>query len=369
MSRSGSVYFRTRNMSRFGRTLLTSLITVVSVAVAVSLFVVWRAVDDPPRSPAGIKRLSDGIFVADDEIGFRVRPNLSVVREINGRRTAVNTGPMGERTDGSTVEDVSSVGILTFGGSQSFGSGVVYRDTFSAQLAERLGISEKNFSQPSQGTVASLLLMRRHANLLPKLYLYGLWVDHIERNVKRCVEMNSPLCLERPIVVANRNGRFVLRPPGQTQRKMDLVADWFLTYSADRDDHSIFRDIYWAGVALSTEIEKFFRDQSIAPQFKERATIHLLKEMANLAAANEGKLIVIYITGYDQPRPSVPAPRAISAAVKSAGGLFVDMTADFNRLRDQGEKIGIPGDGHLAPRSHEAIANAVIARLDSVGRK
>ena len=112
MSRSGSVYFRTRNMSRFGRTLLTSLITVVSVAVAVSLFVVWRAVDDPPRSPAGIKRLSDGIFVADDEIGFRVRPNLSVVREINGRRTAVNTGPMGERTDGSTVEDVSSVGEL-----------------------------------------------------------------------------------------------------------------------------------------------------------------------------------------------------------------------------------------------------------------
>ena len=180
--------------------------------------------------------------------------------------------------------------------------------------------------------------------------------------------MVSPLCLERPTMVANSNGDPVLRLPRQARRNLEGVADWFLTMGADRDDHSLLRDIYWTGVAIEMKVRKFVSFPSITPAFKERATVFLLKEMAGLAVENGGQLVVIYIPAYDNASPSVASPTTYSHVVEEAGGVFVDMAGVFNRMRERGKKIGIPGDGHMASGAHEAIAETIFARLGGTGR-
>jgi hypothetical protein len=84
--------------------------------------------------------------------------------------------------------------------------------------------------------------------------------------------------------------------------------------------------------------------------------------MKQTADSIHAPLIVVWIPVYFYPEINDLLPR-LAAVIKDTGILLVDMAPRFREMQREGAVIAIPGNGHMTPAAHQAVAAAVAKLL------
>ena len=166
-----------------------------------------------PRSD--LRMEGDWPFQRDDEIGFVAVKNGRTLRRhlTSGLRYHLFTDARGARVNAPGDQTPPRVDLLTIGCSFTWGHGLENEETFTEGLRRRLGVTAANFAMGSYGTVHSLLLLRRHLDLRPRVVVYGFIDDHLRRNLAPCAPSYAPYCLPVAHVGFAGQGTPTIRPP------------------------------------------------------------------------------------------------------------------------------------------------------------
>lgn len=237
--------------------------------------------------------------------------------------------------------------IVAIGCSQTYGAGVRPDQAFPAVLAGRSGASFVNLAVPSYGGAGSLAMLERYATLRPKVVLYGLWAEHRTRNVTPCVETLTPLCLQRPTIERTTDD-YRLVPPGNGAN-MELTRRWVALAGGSYLDR-----MQAAAMTLGDAISRPSASK-VSPAAVEA---FVLRRMAADVREQGARLIVVYIPDYTRGWP--PTPPEYAELARREGFTFIDTT---DALRTLGDRVGVPGDGHLSADAHAIIATVISASL------
>ena len=177
------------------------LIFIFSLILGIGLFVVCGAFMYPPRHTVPLEHIlyEDSAFIPDQQTGYRYRPNYQKIKHdkamVDGLEVEIITpvfqDHLGARVSGPDTLLPEKVDIFSIGGSITWGQGVRQEETFSAVFAQLMGNTERNFAISGVGGVSSYFQMKKNINLNPKWILYGFFEDHLNRNLRYCVNSVS----------------------------------------------------------------------------------------------------------------------------------------------------------------------------------
>ena len=339
----------------------------------------WLASRNPPRqtNPNTAEYFSEDVFplIADSELGVWNRPNHHFMKETrlpNGTTltTEVWFDRFGARVPGPGLETPDRVDIVIVGESNTWGQGMPCDDTYAAVLGKRLGLSVANFGLIASSGVQDLLIVRRFISKRPRFIVYGLWEEHFSSNIRRCPNIDSPVCLSRPFVREDRRGRHSITLPVGAVRNLREYLRWYRE-TIHGGQHSLWRDMVWKSrVLIRAAFEKHLepaRRRSVpwpvlasGPNWPRvmGATNFVISEMKQLADSVKATLVIVYLPFYFSDTIS-PAPRELVAHCANIGATFVSMDALWSQCKAQGTEFVIPAEGHLNARGHRDIAEAL----------
>jgi len=333
-------------------------ISALSAIAGVAILLTYDAYRHPISWVSATQYLSgESLFVPDRELGFIVRPNLNAPSENPSR--SYFTNDRSARVAAAGMATPARVDFITIGDSQTLGDGVASDDTFTGALARSTGLAGLNFGMSGYGSVGSLLLMRRVLDLKPKFVVYGFWEDHLNRNVRPCLESGMPFCTPRPVVAFDPLGPSI-RLPDDPAAGLARARLWYghggppfikdLTAAAARNWNALL-GLLSAGDAMGT----------VADSAKIEAAIFVLNQMKESAEASGARLVVVWLPLYFTEIND--APSWLSAFCRDAGIALVDMGPRLREFRRDGTVIAIPGNGHITADVHRAIAREIANSL------
>ena len=350
------------------------LIFIFSLILGIGLFVVYSAFMDPPRHTVSLERIvyKDTAFIPDQQTGYRFRPNYQKIKRYKGVVdgsefeiiTPVFQDHLGARVSGPDTLLPEKVDIFSIGGSITWGQGVRQEETFSAVFAQLMGNTERNFAISGVGGVSSYFQMKKNINLNPKWILYGFFEDHLNRNLRYCVNSGLLPCTPTPHVVldSEKSPHFSLAENAEEQ--FEILRNYLRTMHMDNGVTLGWRDLIWSFKRMLLSIDIFFHPEAYngaTEQQKMEAAIFVHGEMARVAKEHGAGLIIVYIPSYSGEINYASA--RLVEAVKKSGSIFVDTSAVLIGLRDSGESIFIKGDGHLSVEAHKVIAKVIFEKL------
>ena len=350
------------------------LIFIFSLILGIGLFVVYSAFMDPPRHTVSLERIvyKDTAFIPDQQTGYRFRPNYQKIKRYKGVVdgsefeiiTPVFQDHLGARVSGPDTLLPEKVDIFSIGGSITWGQGVRQEETFSAVFAQLMGNTERNFAISGVGGVSSYFQMKKNINLNPKWILYGFFEDHLNRNLRYCVNSGLLPCTPTPHVVldSEKSPHFSLAENAEEQ--FEILRNYLRTMHMDNGVTLGWRDLIWSFKRMLLSIDIFFHPEAYngaTEQQKMEAAIFVHGEMARVAKEHGAGLIIVYIPSYSGEINYASA--RLVEAVKKSGSIFVDTSAALIGLRDSGEPIFIKGDGHLSVEAHKVIAKVIFEKL------
>ena len=350
------------------------LIFIFSLILGIGLFVVYSAFMDPPRHTVPLERVvyEDTAFIPDQQTGYRFRPNYQKIKRYKGVVdgsefeiiTPVFQDHLGARVSGPDTLLPEKVDILSIGGSNTWGQGVRQEETFSAVFAQLMGNTERNFAISGVGGVPSYFQMKKNINLNPKWILYGFFEDHLNRNLRYCVNSGLLPCTPTPHVVldSEKSPHFSLAENAEEQ--FEILRNYLRTMHMDNGVTLGWRDLIWSFKRMLLSIDIFFHPEAYngaTEQQKMEAAIFVHGEMARVAKEHGAGLIIVYIPS-NSGEINYASARLVEA-VKKSGSIFVDTSAALIGLRDSGEPIFIKGDGHLSVEAHKVIAKVIFEKL------
>ena len=350
------------------------LIFIFSLILGIGLFVVYSAFMDPPRHTVPLERIvyEDTAFIPDQQTGYRFRPNYQKIKRYKGVVdgsefeiiTPVFQDHLGARVSGPDTLLPEKVDILSIGGSNTWGQGVRQEETFSAVFAQLMGNTERNFAISGVGGVPSYFQMKKNINLNPKWILYGFFEDHLNRNLRYCVNSGLLPCTPTPYVVldSEKSPHFSLAENAEEQ--FEILRNYLRTMHMDNGVTLGWRDLIWSFKRMLLSIDIFFHPEAYngaTEQQKMEAAIFVHGEMARVAKEHGAGLIIVYIPS-NSGEINYASARLVEA-VKKSGSIFVDTSAALIGLRDSGEPIFIKGDGHLSVEAHKVIAKVIFEKL------
>jgi hypothetical protein len=341
------------------------LAATVCAAMLVGFFYLRARWDPFPRS--ALRFEGDWPFQRDDEIGFVAVPNGRTVRRdpASGLSHGLYTDHLGARVNAPGERTPARVHLLTVG--CSFAQGVVNEDTFTERLRRRLGIAVANFAMGSYGTVHSLLVLRRHLDLEPRVIVYAMIEDHLRRNVHPCAPSYAPYCTPVAHVALTADGTPIVRPPRWELFSPELNRRFYEEITMS--DGFSFRDVVWRarldllGVRESRRIDAVDDEATRAASFR-----WLMGGLAEAARPAGARLLVVYIPSLP-PGQAAPPPAAVGAAVSAHGAILVDITPGVvaHHARPGSPSLVLGDDPHPSPAAHALIADE-IARVIEGGR-
>ena len=350
------------------------LIFIFSLILGIGLFVVYSAFMDPPRHTVPLERVvyEDTAFIPDQQTGYRFRPNYQKIKRykvvVDGSEfeiiTPVFQDHLGARVSGPDTLLPEKVDILSIGGSNTWGQGVRQEETFSAVFAQLMGNTERNFAISGVGGVPSYFQMKKNINLNPKWILYGFFEDHLNRNLRYCVNSGLLPCTPTPHVVldSEKSPHFSLAENAEEQ--FEILRNYLRTMHMDNGVTLGWRDLIWSFKRMLLSIDIFFHPEAYngaTEQQKMEAAIFVHGKMARVAKEHGAGLIIVYIPS-NSGEINYASARLVEA-VKKSGSIFVDTSAALIGLRDSGEPIFIKGDGHLSVEAHKVIAKVIFEKL------
>lgn len=335
-----------------------SAIILVSLAVSIGGILLYDS-SQHPISWAAVPIYISGqsMFQPDSEVGYVARPNLVVAND--NPALSYYTNGRSARVAGPNIPVPANIDVVSVGCSQTMGQGVASDDTFTGVLQREFGLTGQNFGMSGYGGVGSLLLLRRALDLKPRTIIYGFWEDHLNRNVRACLESGMPFCTPRPIISTDASG-FRIELPEDPFAAMASARRWY-----GHGGPTIFKDMAASAARNWTRLKAVIHDGSTEKEpswaAKVDASIFVLKAMKAAADSVGAKLIVVYIPG------SQALPAKIHDYVRSAGIYLVDMGPTLERMKRAGVPTQIPNDGHMTAAVHRAIAEEVAKIVRGVG--
>lgn len=317
------------------------------------------------RARARFDAFSSGapLVVPDPRIGY-VSPADSTTRRRHrdGLEYVYHRDGRGARVAAPAAPTPHEVDVVFVGGSFTLGRGVEHEQTFAARAAGAWGVSMANLGTGAYGTVQSLLLLERHADLSPRLVVYGFIGDHVRRNLSRCAPSLLPFCTHVPHVDFDAAGAPFVRFPGP-----GADADW----RRNERFRAASRASPFGGASLATGFEILWQgarrrlDGAPPPAFgdpaKRRASMAFaLRRMHAVASGMGARLAVAFIPDLRSPDPGAEEPPEELIAALGDGIELVDVS---RRLRDwRGPPVALP-DGHPSAAGHRAVAEALVEQL------
>jgi hypothetical protein len=287
-----------------------------------------------------------------------VRPDLAAVSD--SPALSYYTNGRGARTNGPGVAAPDKVDFITIGDSQTVGYGVASDETYTSDLARETNLVGLNFGVSGFGGVGSLLVLRRELDLAPKFVVYGFWEDHLNRNVRPCLESGTPFCIPRPSVTNGPSGPSI-RLPEDPVSALTRAKLWF------GDGKPPFVKDFLASAVrnwafLAAKFDRARAPEGVSDEDKIEAQAYVLQQMKHTADSIHAPLIVVWIPVYFYPEIN-DLPLRLAAVIKDTGILLVDMAPRFREMQREGAVIAIPGNEHMTPAAHQAVAAAVAKLL------
>lgn len=355
---------------------LSAALCLLAAGAGLAAFV-WTRVETHVRRAASTEFLDPALnptapvpFIENDrDLGYRPVPGVHYLkRDPSGVVTEIATDTRGFRVDGPGRVGPAAAEILVVGCSQSWGQGVDNSATYAARLSRELGVSVANASVPGYSTVQSLLMAERHADLRPRLIVYGFYADHLFRNFER----QSP----RPSVARDADGWRIVPSEYRTHPALDRLADalvglygWFgVPREFSRGPvETEARNAYRAALRRLGAAEAEWSPAG-RPTFDEwQTTLEAarvpLEAMTALANRLSARLVVVWIPFSDPP--ITPFPPELAAFLSERGAIVVDahpLLSPYFGTPRLGE-ILVPNDWHLGERGHALVAQAITQAL------
>jgi hypothetical protein len=339
------------------------LATAGCVAVLAGFFYVRARWDPFPRS--ALRFEGDWPFERDDEIGFvAVRNGRTLRRDpASGLTHTLFTDHRGARVRDPGDRTPARVDLLTIG--CSFAQGVVNADTFTERLRRQRGLAVANFAMGSYGTVHSLLVLRRHLDLRPRVIAYAMIEDHLHRNVRPCAPSYAPYCTPVAHVALAPDGTPTLRPPRWELFSPQLNRRFYEEITMS--DGFSYRDVIWRarldllGVRESRRIAAADDAATRAASFR-----WLMEGMADAARRAGARLLVVYIPSLRRGETAPPPPEVAAAVFAQGDATLVDLApAVLAHHREPGAASLVLGDDpHPSPAAHALIADAIGRVID-----
>ena len=143
-------------------------------------------------------RATDGMFIADKELLFKIRPNYDAVvdhPDYHVRvKTHLNLDAIGFR-GGSTGGPAWAVAV---GDSFTFGVGVEQEYTWVYLLAKALGREIVNLGIPAQGPAQYTRVLKRYAlPIRPKVVFYGFYFNDLDSANRFYRQQRTPIPVSR----------------------------------------------------------------------------------------------------------------------------------------------------------------------------
>lgn len=346
--------------------LLLRSIVVSLVLMAVSAAGVGACLLATSRARTRLDTFSFGapLVVPDPQIGY-VSPADSTTRRRHrdGLEYTYYRDGRGARVAAPGSPTPHEVAVLFLGGSFTIGHGVEHEETFAARAAEAWGVSMANLGTGAYGTVQSLLLLERYAELSPRLVVYGFIGEHVRRNLSPCAPSLLPFCTHVPHVDFDSEGAPYVRFPDP-----DAEADW----QRNERFRAAATASPWGRASLATGFEILWQrarrrlerrppPPSGDPEKRRASLAFLLRRMHAAAAGMGARLAVAFIPDLRAPHPGADAPPDELVAALDEGIELVDVS---RRLRGwRGPPLTLPGDGHPSAAGHRAIAQALVQQL------
>ena len=334
-------------------------------------------------NPNGTDYFSKDSFplVSDSELGVWNRPNHHFIKQtVMGSDeklvTKVWFDSRGIRVQENNPNILDQVDILVTGESNTWGQGVAYENTYAAFLGVKLGLSVANLGLIGSNGVQSLLLVRRYAHLQPKLIVYSFWEEHFSSNIRRCPNIDSPVCLVRPIIKGFASNCLRISFPRGVERALRDYLNWYRDTALGKD-MPLLNSWYWRlRIAVRGLAERYFdtltRGSSNWKVAKNNpswnnllnASLYILSEVKVSADSIGAKTIIVYMPIFFMDI-MYPPPIELREHVENLGAIFVDMEPIWRNHKNNGKKFYFEKDMHLNHIGHSDVANAIALALNN----
>jgi len=311
----------------------------------------------------------DPLMRGDPELGFAAAPHAASVRSHPraGQAYTVFTDSRGARVSRPGATTAAPVDVLALGCSYTWGHGVEMEQTYAERLGRRLGVTTANLAFAAYGTTQALLLLRRHADLRPRVVIYGLLLDQLRRNVMPCAPAYGPACLPAPYVDFDPGGRPFRHPPrSELHPFYERFAVSFVGADRLRPRHVL--------LAAQADLQRLRYGRRLSPERgpdeRRAALVLLLRELRDTADALGAPLLVVHLPRLEPGTTPFPSPALQEALrlVEGPGLHFLDLApvVAAHYAEPDAPLLRFELDGHPNPRAHQLFADAiepVLARL------
>jgi hypothetical protein len=354
------------------------VLVAIPLAAAVLALGVYGVVVTRPYLALDVRQTGDDDLAFDPELGFVRPPHASTRRTQTGVDYTIHTDRLGARVDAPGVETPNRVDLMTVGCSFSEGHGMANEQTYTSLVGRELGLTVANFAVGSYSGVQAALSLDRHADLHPRVVVYGLIEDHLRRNLDPCAPNFFPNCLQVPIVAGLEARAPVVTRVGPSGFDGLELTDALMKL---RDDPSLVRRA-WLGVRTAWHEYRDWRSRPVVAAQASmtddngiRGEAYAIRRMARSAQAMGATLVVLHVgrldglPADDPSRGWKPLPAALRAAIPPEV-VFIDAVpavAAFVR-EHPGERLTLTDrDDHPNARAHALFAQLIAATLRERG--
>jgi hypothetical protein len=356
---------RSSGMAR-GR-IVTAFFWVCILSVPVATFVIaigrlsyWTI----PALPAHIE--GGPLLSYDPEVGFVAPPNASIRWtgfDAGGKTTVqfqVHTDRRGARVANRGEQNPSPADIVIVGDSFAWGYGVEGHETFAFQTIGALGGSGANLAFASYGTTQSLLLLRRHRDLSPRLVIFPLTIDHLWRNVSPCARSAYPFCLDYAHVAWDARGQPHIAPP-----RSDGVARLHRQMRAEQRGLDPATWLVHGLDVIVAQLRYRAANATASDRDKQNAALEfLIPKIASTARDMKATLLIVFLP--DQSM--APSPETLSRSAQRFGYRFLDLSEAYGKLEAAARAtLYLPNDGHPSAAGHALIARELASYIRREG--
>jgi hypothetical protein len=310
------------------------VLVAIPLSVAVAAAAWYGHVVTRPFMTLDVRQYGDNDLAFDRGIGFVRPPHATTRRTQPGIDYTIHTDRLGARVNAAGVETPARVTILTVGCSFSEGHGMANESTYTERLGRVFRVPVANFAVGSYSGVQSLLSLRRHASLAPKVVVYGLIEDHLRRDLDPCAPSFFPACLHVPTVGGFDRGEPAIVPVDATGLAGVELSDALMKLR----DHPGMIDRTVLGLRAAWHDFHDWRDPAVVAAQAQmsdanqlRGEQFVLQQMARDADAMGATLVVLYmgrldgLPADDPSRGWRPLPPALVASLPPRV-VFIDST-------------------------------------------
>lgn len=242
------------------------------------------------------------------------------------------------------------------------GQGIGADSTFSNLLQEKSKLIVKNFAVSGYGGVESLLMLKRHADLNPKIIVYAYWAEHDYRNIDPCSQ-TRPVCLLKPYIDINDGDIKIKKPKYSQEYKLKMIREWYVDSVKYYNEHNLGfgNRIKWAirmtidRIMLPNEYFKSMKRHT--SQIKSLGTEYILKQMKHESDLINAKLIILYIPNYIDG--VFDAPEYLKKFSIEHDLFLLDAGESIKELKRDNIEYEIPNDRHISAALHVKISEKI----------